>query len=629
MLDATWSTCSSPVAPSSSGFVTARRRALRHAGLGPRRCRRRPRRCACWSAPPTSPRSATPTAAVGAAIAVTGCRRADAALGPAQGAGRRRSSQPTPTTATVLDALLRRLLRRRRGRRPDLPGADGAAGAGRARRLHVRRSPRRYDQTPGPGAGRARSRGARDRDRRPSSTLDDLQRCFSGARPRGDRAPRRPSGVPNVTYLSRAHPVDDEHIALSNQFLSKSSRNLAENPQRSLLLVRPGARTTSSGCRVALRAHRAARPGVRPAAQRPVDDRRAHRHAGRVPAAGRRHLPGHRHRARSERPAVGLARRPAPTRASPAHAALGELCARLSRCGDLDTLVRSPSTGSPSCSATSTRMLLLLDEDGAAAVHDRQPRLRRPRASAPRSPSARASSALAAAQCAPIARRQPPPDGEVLAHRAPLLRGRPASSGPGARSRMPGLAAPGSQLAVPALALGQLVGVLLVESRAADALRPTPTRRVLTVVASLVASSIETLRAEVRDRRRAAAAGGRPRRRAGAGDAAVARAPLRRRRQHVPRRRLPHQGRRRPLLWSLLRHHQREGRTEFTNREVRLDPSLDLPDFRDNFESRLILLKRRLDEREAPDPHREDRPRPVPPARRGHPPPRRRRARRT
>ena len=163
---------------------------------------------------------------------------------------------------------------------------------------------------------------------------------------------------------------------------------------------------------------------------------------------------------------------------------------------------------------------------------------------------------------------------------------------------LPGLPDAASQIAVPLVTRGRLLGVLAVESKDPLAFL-TRENTLLTTIGAHLATAIEQLSRETDDAlaARAANAPSTPRSRSRStrrfsffqkddcifvdGDYLI---------RNVPAR----------ILWRLLKQYREEGRVEFTNRELRMDTWLGLPDIKDNLETRLILLRRRL-EQKCPD----------------------------
>jgi adenylate cyclase len=192
----------------------------------------------------------------------------------------------------------------------------------------------------------------------------------------------------------------------------------------------------------------------------------------------------------------------------------------------------------------------------------------------------------------------------MLSYARTVQRAATGDSAGGREIRLPGLPDAGSQMAAPLIAGGVLLGVLAVESRA-ELAYDEHDENVFAVAAHLVASALEREQLSNPDALPpdAPVAGPTPSRPAPLPPAAPE--PVVIRHYAVDGSTFLDddyviKGVAGRLLWKLIADYSSTGRTAFTNREVKLDPVLGLPPYRDNFESRLVLLKRRLEERDAP-----------------------------
>ena len=438
---------------------------------------------------------------------------------------------------------------------------------------------------------------------RATLTLLDIERCFGGAIP-AVLATATAAGEPNVTYISRAHRIDAERLALSNQFMSKTSRNLASNPRASLLLMDP---LTHDEYRLSIVYERTERRGPVFEQLRTEIDAIARlqdmRDVFRLRAADVFRvvdivqLPPHPSGVLPDDIPVLRA-------ASPVVTELADFAAAVGRAADLDVLVEVALEGLDRLFGFRHTLLLLVDESGTQ-LYTIASRGFDVESVGTEVAIGSGMIGLAAERCSPLR-----VDGlRQMEKYARAIRQRVA---PGREVPVPNIVGVQSRIVVPAIARGELVAVIVAESRHPVAFGRAD-EELLAVVGPLLGSAIEHVRHAAAGPEDAVAPappvdaatmGAAPTDTAATGAATIENATTIRfftvdGSVFVDDEYLI-KGVAGRILWSLLGQHVASGRTDFTNRELRLDPSLDLPGFKDNLESRLILLKRRLDERQVP-----------------------------
>jgi GAF domain len=425
--------------------------------------------------------------------------------------------------------------------------------------------------------------------------LEKLTPCFQGILPAMLFTCAK-DGTPNAAFLSHVDYIDATRVALSFQFFNKSRRNIAENPHALVRVIDPD---TNQGYAMRLKFERSETSG-------PIFDRmflRIEAIASYVGLKGVFKLkaadiylvesvelvpeePG-----RQERWSPRGRRQLDPVFTMKA---LQELSVRMTAAGSLNELLESILSGIKEYFGFSHSMILLAGEKPNTLITIAS------RGYPQGGVGAEVQFGEGIIGVAAEARQPIRISGLVRGMLYALAAKRRAEERgwrPQEDVKLPGLENPSSQLGVPLVVRGELVGVLCIESETPYRFHEDDKNTIELLGASLAIAIQNMQLKEAGDEPSPAPATTRPV--AGGAAKRIKRQLAYYRSDEVVMldgeylvRSLPAR-----ILWKLLQTHKREGRAEFTNRELRLDKSLNLPDFKDNLETRLLLLRRRLDEK--------------------------------
>ena len=414
--------------------------------------------------------------------------------------------------------------------------------------------------------------------------LEDIRDALEGAVP-GVVATCSADGTPNVCYLSQVEYVDPEHVALSFQFFNKTRQNVLSNPQAVAAVVDP------FGANV----HRLFLRYLRTETHGPVFERMKAKLASIATATGTTGV--FFLRGSDIYKVEGIERLDGPVLPKPPSkprlAPLRQCCDQLLASRDLGALLDALLGGLAQHFGIQHAMILAIDEKrerfytlasrgyDAAGVGSEIP-------------AGAGTVGVAFARRTPIRLTHAAADyAYVRAIRDRIASDTTLRDQLESKIPFPGLRAPMSQLSVPIEAGDRVFGVLHVES--AEQLRFThEDEDTLVVLARQLALSWQALAADDDAQRAPAPAPSQP----------PAAPPL------VVRHFAANdsvflgdeyliKGVAGAILWRLLSAYVNEQREHFSNRELRVDPTIGLPAISDNLEARIFLLERRLSERDA------------------------------